>query len=71
MGFMLLIVSAGTVILQKAINNLGYLIIAGHTAARKLSGFAMMPASSISLSLATFVSLNIFSTFVCKIFIRL
>ena len=58
MGVMLLIVSAGTVILQKAINNLGYLIIAGHTAARKLNSFAMIPASSLSLSLATFVSQN-------------
>lgn len=58
MGVMLLIVSAGTVILQKAINNLGYLIIAGHTAARKLNSFAMIPAASLSLSLATFVSQN-------------
>ena len=32
MGFMLAIVSTGTVILQYAINQLGYLIIAGHTA---------------------------------------
>ena len=58
MGVMLLIVSAGTVILQKAINNLGYLIIAGHTVARKLNSFAMIPAASLSLSLATFVSQN-------------
>ena len=58
MGVMLLIVSAGTVILQKAINNLGYLIIAGHTAARKLNSFAMIPAASLALSLATFVSQN-------------
>ena len=58
MGVMLLIVSAGTVILQKAINNLGYLIIAGHTAARKLNSFAMIPSASLALSLATFVSQN-------------
>lgn len=58
MGFMLSIVSAGTVILQTAINNLGYLIIAGHTAARKLSSFCTMPISTISLSLSTFVSQN-------------
>ncbi|MBU5315704.1 MATE family efflux transporter [Clostridium bornimense] len=58
MGIMLLIVSAGTVILQTAINNLGYLIIAGHTAARKLNSFAMIPVSSLSMSLATFVSQN-------------
>ncbi|MEG0297407.1 MAG: MATE family efflux transporter [Clostridium sp.] len=58
MGVMLLIVSAGTVILQTAINNLGYLIIAGHTAARKLNSFAMIPVSALSMSLATFVSQN-------------
>lgn len=58
MGVMLMIVSAGTVILQTAINNLGYLIIAGHTAARKLNSFAAIPISSLSMSLATFVSQN-------------
>lgn len=58
MGFMLSIVSTGTVILQTAINNLGYLIIAGHTSARKLFSFCMMPVATISLSLSTFVSQN-------------
>ena len=58
MGFMLSIVSTGTVILQTAINNLGYLIIAGHTAARKLSGLCTMPIATISASLSTFVSQN-------------
>ena len=58
MGIMLLIVSAGTVILQTAINNLGYLIIAGHTAARKLNSFCMIPVSSLAMSLSTFVSQN-------------
>lgn len=58
MGFMLSIVSAGTVILQTAINGLGYLIIAAHTAARKLSSFCAMPVVTISLSLSTFVSQN-------------
>lgn len=58
MGFMLSIVSTGTVILQVAINNLGYLIIAGHTAARKLNSFCMMPGATIALALSTFVSQN-------------
>lgn len=58
MGFMMSIVSAGTVILQTAINNLGYLIIAGHTAARRLNSFGMMPVSTIALALSTFVSQN-------------
>lgn len=58
MGFMLSIVSTGTVILQVAINNLGYLVIAGHTAARKLNAFCAMPAATIALAVSTFVSQN-------------
>lgn len=58
MGFMMAIVSSGTVILQKAINGFGYLTIAGHTTARKINSFCMMPSSTIASSLATFVSQN-------------
>ncbi|MGL5152410.1 MAG: MATE family efflux transporter [Clostridium sp.] len=58
MGAMLMIVSAGTVILQTAINGFGHLIIAGHTAARKLNGFVMIPIGAIAMSLSTFVSQN-------------
>ena len=58
MGFMMSIVSTGTVILQRAINGLGYLIIAGHTTARKLNSFCMMPATSFGMALSTFVSQN-------------
>lgn len=58
MGFMMSIVSAGTVILQSAINNLGYLIIAGHVTARKLNSFCMMPAATLGMAMSTFVSQN-------------
>ena len=58
MGFMMAIVSSGTVILQKAINGFGYLTIAGHTTARKINAFLMMPCGTISASLSTFVSQN-------------
>ena len=58
MGFMMAIVSAGTVILQTAINHFGYLIIAGHTTARKINSFCMMPAATFSMALSTFVSQN-------------
>lgn len=58
MGFMMCIVSAGTVILQSSINQLGYLVIAGHTTARKLNSFCMMPVATIGLALSTFVSQN-------------
>ena len=58
MGFMSAIVSAGTVILQSAINGFGYLVIAGHTAARKLNSFCMMPVSITGMALSTFVSQN-------------
>ncbi len=43
MGLMSSIVSAGSVVLQYGINGLGTLVIAGHTAARKLFSFTTMP----------------------------
>ncbi len=58
MGFMSAIVSTGTVILQSAINELGYLTIAGHTAARKVNSFCMMPVGVVGMALSTFVSQN-------------
>lgn len=58
MGFMSAIVSTGTVILQSAINELGYLVIAGHTAARKVNSFCMMPVGTVGMALSTFVSQN-------------
>ncbi len=58
MGFMSCIVNAGTAILQSGINGLGYLVIAGHTAARKLFQFIMMPFIAMSQTISTFVSQN-------------
>ncbi len=58
MGFMSSIVSAGSVILQYGINGLGTLVIAGHTAARKLFAFTAMPVMSLSMAASTFVSQN-------------
>ena len=58
MGFMSSIVSAGSVILQSSINGLGTLIIAGHTAARKIFFLFTMPISTIAMAMATFVSQN-------------
>lgn len=58
MGFMNCIVTAGTAILQSGINNLGYLVIAGHTAARKLYQFLMMPNMAMNQTISTYVSQN-------------
>ncbi|MDR2598027.1 MAG: MATE family efflux transporter [Treponema sp.] len=58
MGFMYSIVTLGSVTLQRAINGLGYLVIAGHIAARKLNSFCMMPIPTIAVALSTFVSQN-------------
>lgn len=58
MGFMMAIVSMGTVILQKAINGFGFLTIAAHTTARKINSFCMMPCGTIAMALSTFVSQN-------------
>ncbi|WRK55689.1 MATE family efflux transporter [Coprobacillaceae bacterium CR2/5/TPMF4] len=52
------IVSAGSVILQYGINGLGYLTIAGHTAARKLYMFFNMPFTAMAMAISTFVSQN-------------
>lgn len=58
MGFTSCIVTSGTAILQFGINNLGYLVIAGHTAARKLFQFLLMPNIAINQTVSTFVSQN-------------
>ncbi|MCI9148524.1 MAG: MATE family efflux transporter [Hungatella sp.] len=58
MGFMGSIVSAGSVILQYGINGLGYLVIAAHTAARKLYLFTSMPVITMGMAFSTFVSQN-------------
>ena len=58
MAFMSAIVYAGTAILQSGINSLGYLVIAGHVAARKLFMFLMMPYMAISQTVSTFVAQN-------------
>lgn len=58
MGFTSCIVTSGTAILQSGINNLGYLVIAGHTAARKLFQFLLMPNIAINQTVSTFVSQN-------------
>lgn len=58
LGFMNSIVSAGSVILQYGINGLGYLTIAGHTAARRIYQFCAMPFFSMSMAISTFTSQN-------------
>ena len=58
MGLMSSIVSAGSVILQYGINGLGTLVIAGHTAARKLFCFTNMPLLAMATAGSTFVSQN-------------
>ena len=58
MGLMSSIVSAGSVVLQYGINGLGTLVIAGHTAARKLFSFTDMPVMAMASAGSTFVSQN-------------
>lgn len=55
MGLMSSIVSAGSVVLQYGINGLGTLVIAGHTAARKLLSFTTMPVMAMASACSTFV----------------
>lgn len=58
MGMMGSIVSIGSVILQSSINTLGAVIISAQTAARRIMAFALLPMTSISASMTTFVSQN-------------
>lgn len=58
MGLMMSIVSSGTVILQKAINGFGHLVIAGHVTARKINSFLVMPNFTLAMTMTTFVSQN-------------
>lgn len=58
MGLMGSIVSSGTVILQYGINGFGTLIIAGHTAARKIQAFLGMLFGTTATAIATFSSQN-------------
>lgn len=57
-GFMNCLVSAGSAVLQAGINDLGYLVIAGHTSARKLYQFCMMPFFGMVSAINTFVAQN-------------
>lgn len=58
MGLMNSIVSIGSVILQSAVNGLGSVYIAGHTAARKISEVFMQPIASLGMATTTFASQN-------------
>lgn len=58
MALMNSIVSIGSVVLQSAVNNLGSTVIAGHTAARKISEMFMQPVSSLGMAATTFASQN-------------
>ena len=51
MGLMSSIVSAGSVVLQYGINGLGTLVIAGHTAARKLFSFTTVVVAVLAIFL--------------------
>lgn len=58
MALMNSIVSIGSVVLQSAVNSLGSTIIAGHTAARKISEVFMQPVGSLGMAATTFASQN-------------
>lgn len=58
MGLMSSLVNMGSLVMQYAINKLGYMIIAGHMAAKKLFSFTVMPLSTMCMSLSTFVAQN-------------
>lgn len=59
MGLMNSIVSIGSVVLQSAVNSLGEITIAAHTAARKIVEMFMQPMISIAIAVTTFTSQNL------------
>lgn len=58
MGLMLCVVDLGSVIYQRANNDLGETIITAHTAVRKLFGLTCQPLGGIATSVSTFVGQN-------------
>ena len=58
MGLMSSIVSVGTIILQYAINGFNTMLIAGHTAARKIMAFSTLTITTMGMSIAPYVSQN-------------
>ena len=58
MALMICVVDLGSVIYQRAINQLGAVYIVAHTASRKLIDMLMMPLSSIASANSTFISQN-------------
>ncbi len=58
MALMSSIVFMASIVLQYAINGMGYLTIAGHTAARRLTGLFLMPMGTLTVAVSTFVSQN-------------
>lgn len=58
MAAVLCVVDLGSVLYQRAVNDLGDTLIVAHTAARKIMSILMMPLTSIAAAAATFVSQN-------------
>lgn len=59
MAMMFSVVSVGSIALQSAINSLGALTIAAHTAARKIGEMLMLGFSPLSMAASTFSSQNL------------
>lgn len=58
MGLMNSLVAFGTVALQSSINTFGTNIIVAHTAARKLTGFFMMPFGVLGMTMSAYCAQN-------------
>ncbi len=58
MGLMIVVVSIGSVALQRAVNSLGEDTIAAHTTARKIDDIFMLPLSTVTMAASTFASQN-------------
>lgn len=59
MGFMVSLVSLGTIALQTSINTFGTNIIIAHTCARKITSMLMLPLGVLGTTLATYCGQNL------------
>lgn len=59
MGLMTCIVNLGTIVLQSAINSLGTVVVAAHTAGRRVFDVLCVTLYCIGISMTTFVSQNL------------
>ena len=58
MGFSLSIIAVGAIVVQYVLNDMGYIAVAGVTAAMRIDQMAVMPLASLGMAVGTYVAQN-------------